>query len=91
MLLSHYVLHIRSKLLRYTSTSIFCTRTDYVQYPSLEHVNTKQKQIHVVMVTAWCEYTHQVSLGSRQQTDDHTALLDTVECTHPAGDDEDSQ
>ena len=43
------------------------------------------------MVTAWCEYTHQASLGSRQQTDDHPALLDPVECSHPACDDEDSQ
>ena len=43
------------------------------------------------MVTAWCEYTHQVSLGSRQQTDDHAALLDPVDCPHPAGDDEDGQ
>ena len=52
-------------------------------------MNTKQRL--VVMVTAWCEYTHQVSLGSRQQTDDHAALLDQVECTHTAGDDEDGQ
>ena len=36
------------------------------------------------MVTAWCEYTHQVSLGSLQQTDDHLALLDPVESSHTA-------
>ena len=43
------------------------------------------------MATAWCQYTHQVSLGSQQQTDDHTALLDPVESFHTAGDDEDGQ
>ena len=40
------------------------------------------------MVTAWCEYTHQVSLRSRQQTDDHSALLDPVKCSHSAGDED---
>ena len=34
-------------------------------------------------------YTHQ--LDSQQQTDDYPALLDPVECSHPAGDDEDGQ
>ena len=34
--------------------------------------------------------THYVSLGSQQQTDDHTALLAPVGSSHPAGDDEDT-
>ena len=46
------------------------------------------------MVTVWCEYTHQVSLGSQQQTDEsdnYTALLDPVESSQPACDDENGQ
>ena len=37
-----------------------------------------------------CEYAHQDSLGSQQQTDDHAALLAPVGYSHPAGDDEDT-
>ena len=34
--------------------------------------------------------THQLSLGSQQWNVYHTALLDPVESTHPAGNDEDT-
>ena len=37
-----------------------------------------------------CEYAHQDSLGSQQQTDDHSALLAPVGSSNPAGDDEDT-
>ena len=40
------------------------------------------------MVTGFMSNTHQVSLGSQQQTDDNAALLASVGSSRPASDDE---
>ena len=44
----------------------------------------------VTGVTTMSNNTHQLSLGSQQWNVYHTALLDPVESTHPAGNDEDT-